>query len=770
MTINYQKKLFAVYKNELRALFFAPVSWLIFIVFAVQNSYIFVKLLSQVISDKELDLGLSSMTKMFFMGKEALFISIIPALFIYIPLLTMNSISKEFADGTHRLWFSSPIKGRDIILGKYFSLISYGFILMLSYLPLILIAYSIMPNLAIPVALSGLLGVFFLFSVYASIGLFMSSLTTYPIIAGLYSFFVLFLLNFIGSIGEDWAFVRDITYWLSFRGRTENMIQGLILSNDIFYFLIISVFFLALTLFRIKFIQNPPHLLKKIRTLSFTVLLSITLGLLTAQANFIWHYDATPNKAHSISEKSKQIINQAKQQPILIRSFVNIADYNNWLAVPAAINEDKSRFRPFVLDYPNIDFDYVYYKAEPYKNHDYNDPYRLPTQELVKIFAKVNHLNEKKLLSAQEVFEKYGVDTKKEQNGVFKTVSIANQKKKAVLRLFDDMKFFPSENEISIAIKSIIDKNTSILFVNDIGSRTLKIDEGKEYTDIFEKKSSRNSLINQGFDISSTSLHEAEELLKKEENALLVLPDINENCTAEKQQILLKLIDEGKNILLLLNKENKQEQQFILEKLALNLLDGKLLHLQKKTDPEIIPCISTPFFTEIAPMLMPNAPFIMKNTSALDYHLNTSFELIPLLQTKRKSCLRIKDNEPSQNINELLETNKNIYITALGLSRKVKQKQQKIVVTANADFISNKELRTNYDDLFSFNSNFLLYAMYWLSDNNSPILIKEKQIFDNQIKLSLNDFPKIRNTAYLIPFLLLTSAFLVLWRRKKNNA
>lgn len=768
--MNYQKKLFAVYKNELRALFFTPVSWLIFIVFAVQNSYIFVKLLSQVISDKELDLGLSSMTKMFFMGKEALFISIIPALFIYIPLLTMNSISKEFADGTHRLWFSSPIKGRDIVLGKYFSLISYGFILMLSYLPLILIAYLIMPHLAISVVFSGLLGIFFLFAVYVAIGLFMSSLTTYPIIAGLYSFFILFLLNFVGGIGEDWAFVRDITYWLSFRGRTENMIQGLMLSNDIFYFLIISVFFLALTFFRIKFIQNPPHLLKKIRTLSFTVLLSITLGLLTAQANFIWHYDATPNKAHSISEKSKQIINQAKQQPILIRSFVNIADYNNWVAVPAAINEDKSRFRPFVLDYPNIDFDYVYYKAEPLKNHDYNDPYRLPTQELVKIFAKVNHLNEKKLLSTQEVFEKYGVDTRKEQNSVFKTVSIANQKNKAILRLFDDMKFFPSENEISIAIKSIIDKNTPILFVNDIGSRTLKIDEGKEYTDIFEKKSSRNSLINQGFDISSVSLNEAKELLKKKENALLVLPDINENCTTEKQQTLLKLIDEGQNILLLLNKENKQEQQFILEKLALNLLDGKLLHLQKKTDPEIIPCIATPFFAEIAPMLMPNAPFIMKNTSALDYHLNSSFEVIPLLQTKRKSCLRIKGNQSSQNINELLETNKNIYITALGLSRKVKQKQQKIVVTANADFISNKELRTNYDDLFSLNSNFLLYAMYWLSDNNSPILIKEKQSQDNQIALSLNDFPKIRNIAYLIPLLLLISAFLVLWRRKQMNA
>lgn len=768
--MNYQKKLFAVYKNELRALFFTPVSWLILIVFSVQNSYIFVKLLSQVISNKELDLGLSSMTKMFFMGKEALFISIIPALFIYIPLLTMNTISKEFGDGTHRLWFSSPIKGRDIVLGKYFSLIFYGFILMLSYLPLILAAYFIVPDLAVSVVFSGLLGIFFLFSVYVAIGIFMSSLTTHPIIAGLYSFFVLFLLNFIGNIGESWDFIRDITYWLSFRGRTENMIQGLILSNDVFYFIIIIVFFLMLTLFRIRFIQNPPLLFKKIRVLSLTAFLSITLGLLTAQPNFIWHYDATPNKVHSISEKSKQIMNKANRQPILITNFVNIADYNNWVAVPSAINEDKSRFRPFVLDYPNIDFDYVYYKAEPLKNQDYNDPYRLPTQELVKIFSKVNHLNEKNLLSAQEVFEMYGVDTKKEENSVFKTVSMADRNKKTVLRLFDDMKFFPSENEISIAIKGIIDKNTSILFVNDIGSRTLKREEGKEYTDIFEKKSSRNSLINQGFDIWSLSLDEAKEFLKREENALLVLPDMNENCTLEKQQTLLRLIDEGKNILLLLSRENKEKQQFILKKLAIDLLDGKLLHLQKKTDSEIIPCVSTPFFAEIAPMLMPNAPFIMKNTSALDYYLHSSFEVIPLLQTKNKSCLRIRDNEHSQNMNDLLETNKNIYITALGLSRKINQKQQKIVVTANADFISNKELRVNYEDLFSLNSNFLLYVMYWLSDNNSPILIKEKQDKDNQIALSLGDFPRIRNTIYFIPLLLLVSAFLVLWRRKRRNA
>ena len=42
---------------------------------------------------------------------------------------------------------------------------------------------------------------------------------------------VLSVLNFIGSVGQDMAFVRDVTYWLSISGRAEEFINGLICSE-----------------------------------------------------------------------------------------------------------------------------------------------------------------------------------------------------------------------------------------------------------------------------------------------------------------------------------------------------------------------------------------------------------------------------------------------------------------------------------------------------------------------------------------------------------
>lgn len=67
---------------------------------------------------------------------------------------------------------------------------------------------------------SGLLGLYLLFGLYAAIGLFMSTLTTYQIVAAIGMFAVLGLLELAAEVGQEYAFVRDY-YLLVGHGATH---------------------------------------------------------------------------------------------------------------------------------------------------------------------------------------------------------------------------------------------------------------------------------------------------------------------------------------------------------------------------------------------------------------------------------------------------------------------------------------------------------------------------------------------------------------------
>src|SRR3569833_1037012 len=90
---------------------------------------------------------------------------------------------------------------------------------------------------------SALLGFYLLLCAYSAIGLFMSCLTSYQVVAAISSFVMIGILSYIGGIWQDIAFVRELTYYLSIRGRTQHMLQGLISSKDVLYFLLIVYIF-----------------------------------------------------------------------------------------------------------------------------------------------------------------------------------------------------------------------------------------------------------------------------------------------------------------------------------------------------------------------------------------------------------------------------------------------------------------------------------------------------------------------------------------------
>ena len=230
------KTIFRLAKTELRILFCSPVSWLILVIFAFQAGLNFSENFGGQLKRLALEYGLGEVTMQTFAGYTGLLVSMVNNLYLYIPLITMGLMSRELSSGSIKFLYSSPITTTQIILGKYLSMLIYGFILMMILLIYVFFGYFTIENMDLPYVLTGVLGLYLLTCAYAAIGLFMSSITSYQVVAAMGTLAILAVLNFIGDVGQSISFVRDITYWLSISGRTYPFLSGMICSEDILYF------------------------------------------------------------------------------------------------------------------------------------------------------------------------------------------------------------------------------------------------------------------------------------------------------------------------------------------------------------------------------------------------------------------------------------------------------------------------------------------------------------------------------------------------------
>ena len=244
--------IYKISKTELQTLFYSPIAWLIIVIFTFQTSMGFSGVMGDLVKSQELGYGLQSVTKNIFAGWMGLFSTVQQYLYLYIPLLTMGLMSREFSSGEVKLLYSSPVTNTHIVLGKFLAMMVFALVLVGILLVYVIFGMCTVESFDLSLTLSGLLGIYLLICAYAAIGLFMSCLTSYQMVAAMGTLAVLSVLNFIGSVGQDMAFVRDVTYWLSISGRAEEFINGLICSEDVLYFIVVVVLFLAWSIIKLQ--------------------------------------------------------------------------------------------------------------------------------------------------------------------------------------------------------------------------------------------------------------------------------------------------------------------------------------------------------------------------------------------------------------------------------------------------------------------------------------------------------------------------------------
>lgn len=165
-----------------------------------------------------------------------------------VPLLSMRLISEERRNQTLPFLFTAPISLTEIVLGKFIGLVAFLSILVV-YVGVMLATLNLWADIDFGFIIANSIGLLFMIASFSALGLYFSSLTQQPVVAGILTFIALFAVMFLdrffaGDPSNTLATLSLVRHFQSFS-------SGLIDSGDIAYFVLFIVTFLTLTVRRL---------------------------------------------------------------------------------------------------------------------------------------------------------------------------------------------------------------------------------------------------------------------------------------------------------------------------------------------------------------------------------------------------------------------------------------------------------------------------------------------------------------------------------------
>jgi len=239
-----------IFMRELRAYFQNPSIYVALAIFlAVTGWFVFtgVTFFRQVCLEQQMQMryGMFSLNYTEFVVKDTF--GIISFLFLFVvPLLTMRLFAEEKRTGTFEVLSTYPITDWGLVVGKFLAAASVivVYLIVTAVFPLTL---GWLGEIEWPVVGTSYLALLCIGLGYAAFGAFASTLTENQIIAAAVTFVGLLVFYLIGDMTPaGGGSVKEVLDALSIRQHSENLIQGKILSEDIFYFIAFTIGFLSL--------------------------------------------------------------------------------------------------------------------------------------------------------------------------------------------------------------------------------------------------------------------------------------------------------------------------------------------------------------------------------------------------------------------------------------------------------------------------------------------------------------------------------------------
>lgn len=332
-----------ILRKELRSYFDSPTAYIVLVAFLLLWEFLFFR--------NAFLLGESSLRGLF---------QLLPWLFLLlIPALTMGSFSQEKSEGTLEILLTHPLQDIELLLGKFFSVIVFVVVTLIFTVP-IAISFNNFGSLDWGVFAVQLLAGGFLASVFAAIGIFISSLFDKQITTVILTVIANLFITVIGFelITATVPFgVASLFEKFSVLTHFDSMLRGVIDLRDIWYFISIVILFLSLTY--LQFLKQKYGNKKKIyRSFQLTVgffVLAVVLTIIISD-RIPGRVDVTAGKIYTVSQATEEVLSE-------VPDVVNITLYSS-AELPSQMQPVLREIKDLLRDYDSLGKDaiHVFYK------------------------------------------------------------------------------------------------------------------------------------------------------------------------------------------------------------------------------------------------------------------------------------------------------------------------------------------------------------------------------------------------------------------------
>jgi ABC-2 type transport system permease protein len=233
--------------RELRSLLAMPSTWFVLAVLQFIFAWFFLARLEAFLDIQPQLAQLANPPGVTITVAAPLFYTAALLLMMLVPMFTMRLIAEERRNQTLTLLLASPLSGRHIVLGKFAGLLIF-LLAMITSIPLMAYSLALGTHLDNGLLLANCMGLILLTASYVALGLYISSLTTQPVIAAIGALAVLVGL-WLADIGAPAA--ESPWHQFSPLYHFQNFNAGLLDSSDTAYFILFTSVFLLLTMKRL---------------------------------------------------------------------------------------------------------------------------------------------------------------------------------------------------------------------------------------------------------------------------------------------------------------------------------------------------------------------------------------------------------------------------------------------------------------------------------------------------------------------------------------
>ena len=260
-----------------------------------------------------------------------------------------------------------------------------------------------------------------------------------------------------------------------------------------------------------------------------------------------------------------------------------------------------------------------------------------------------------------------------------------------------------------------------------------------------------------------------------------------------------KYVARGGNLMIVGEPGRQGVMSPVLDPFGVRLVDGFLIQPEKKKSPEEEKRNNRnlgPFAGFVAPKLPIDVlisqptleaealsyPFgdlkprgfvvAMPTAAGLEYSTDKGFEVIPLLMSDSTCWNEVEHTDiVDQEIvcNPAAGEVQKSYPLALALSRKVGDREQKIVILGDADCLSDGELTRNRSPYMAANYGIVQGSFFWMSDGEVPIDVRRPKARDGRVNVG-DTGVEILNYALMGGFPgLLFIIYMLIWLRRRGR-